>query len=62
MKSIEDVNNHKIIPRNENMRGKDVFHVNFAVAQCQSLLNKLVNKEKSVIGFVIIILIYFSHI
>ena len=55
VKCIKDVNNHKIFPRNENVRGKHAFHVNFArtsqylhsaVPQCQRLLNKLVNKEK----------------
>ena len=54
IKCTKDKYNHTLFPRNSNVRGKDVFHVNFArtsqylksaVPQCQRLLNTLVSKE-----------------
>ena len=55
MKCTKDTHNMKIFPKNNNIRGKDVFHVNFArtsqylnsaVPQCQRLLNMHVNNCK----------------
>ena len=53
LKCTKDDHNRKMFPKNANMRGKDVYHVNFArtsqylhsaVPQCQRLLNNTVNK------------------
>ena len=55
IKCTKDKYNHRMFPKNANVRGKDVFHVNFArssqymksaVPQCQRLLNTLVSKEE----------------
>ena len=55
LKCTYDIHNKKIFPKNVNMRGKDVFHVNFArtsqymnsaVPQCQRMLNRHVKNEQ----------------
>ena len=55
IKCTQDTHNHKMFPKNENVRGKDTFHVNFArtsqylhsaVPQCQRLLNNTTNNKK----------------
>ena len=53
LKCTKDEFNYKLFPKNENVRGKDVFQVNFArtsqylhsaVPQCQRLLNTMIAK------------------
>ena len=55
LKCTKDPHNQKMFPKNVNIRGKDIYHVNFArtsqylhsaVPQCQRLLNDEANKEK----------------
>ena len=55
LKCTKDAYNHTMFPKNTNIRGKDVFQVNFArtsqylhsaVPQCQRLLNTEVTKKK----------------
>ena len=54
LKCTNDTHNKKIFPKNENIRGKDVYYVNFArtnqylksaVPQCQRLLNSHVKNQ-----------------
>ena len=55
LKCTNDTHNKNIFPKNDHMRGKDIFHVNFArtsqymnsaVPQCQRLLNSHVNSKQ----------------
>ena len=54
IKCTEDQFNRSMFPKNQNVRGKDVFQVNFArtnqymnstIPQCQRILNTIHNKE-----------------
>ena len=54
IKCTEDQFNPSMFPKNQNVRGKEVFHVNFArtnqymkstIPQCQRILNTINNKE-----------------